>query len=87
MTQWNPVWKVEIDGVSYTNAVLANLAIRSGRTNIYEQAQAGYANIQLIDLDQSTIPVSVNSSIAIEIKDNERTYHALGIQMKLRSQP
>lgn len=74
MTQWNPIWKVEIDGISYTNAVLANLAIRSGRTNIYEQAQAGYANIQLIDLDQSTIPVSVNSSISIEVKDTSGVF-------------
>jgi hypothetical protein len=74
MTQWNPVWKVEIDGVSYTNAILANLAIRSGRTNIYEQAQAGYANIQLIDLDQTTIPVSINSSISIEVQDTSGTY-------------
>jgi hypothetical protein len=74
MTQWNPIWRVEIDGVSYTNAVLANLAIRSGRTNIYEQAQAGYANIQLIDLAQSTIPVSINSSISIEVQDTSGTY-------------
>jgi hypothetical protein len=74
MTQWNPIWKVEIDGVSYTNAVLANLAIRSGRTNIYEQAQAGYANIQLIDLAQATIPVSINSSISIEVQDTSGTY-------------
>ena len=74
MTQWNPIWKVEIDGVAYTNAILSNLAIRSGRTNIYEQAQAGYANIQLIDLDQSTIPVSINSSLSIEIKDTSGTY-------------
>ncbi len=69
MTQWNPVWQVQIDGVSYTNAVLANLSIRTGRTNIYEQAQAGYANIQLIDLDQATIPVSINSSLSIEVQD------------------
>jgi hypothetical protein len=74
MTQWNPIWKVEIDGVAYTNAVLANLAIRSGRSNIYEQAQAGYANIQLIDLDQSTIPVSINSSISIEVQDTSGIY-------------
>ena len=74
MTQWNPVWRVEIDGVPYTNAVLANLTIRSGRTNIYEQAQAGYTNIQLIDLNQATIPVSVNSSISIEVQDTSGTY-------------
>ena len=74
MTQWNPVWKVEIDGVSYTDAVLANLTIRTGRNNIYEQAQAGYANIQLIDLAQETIPVSINSSMSIEVQDTSGTY-------------
>jgi hypothetical protein len=74
MTQWNPVWKVEIDGVAYTDAILANLAIRTGRTNIYEQAQAGYANIQLIDLNQATIPVSINSSLSIEVQDTSGTY-------------
>ena len=74
MTQWNPIWNVEIDGVSYTNAILANLTIRSGRTNIYEQAQAGYVNLELIDVNQSAIPVSINSSISVEIKDSTGTF-------------
>lgn len=74
MTQWTPIWRVEIDGTSYTNAILANLTIRSGRTNIYEQAQAGYCAIEVIDLNQSTIPVSVNSNISIEIQDTSGTY-------------
>jgi hypothetical protein len=74
MTQWNPVWLVEIDGVEYTDAVLANLTIRSGRTNIYEQAQAGYVNLQLIDISQSTIPVSINSTISVRIKDTSNAF-------------
>jgi hypothetical protein len=74
MTLWNPVWKVEIDGVEYTDAILANLRIRSGRTNIYEQAQAGYVNIQLIDLNQATIPVSVNSTISIQVKNSANVF-------------
>jgi hypothetical protein len=69
MTQWSPIWKVTIDGTEYTNAVLANLVIRSGRTNIYEQAQAGYTNIQLIDVNQTAIPVEINSTISIQVKD------------------
>jgi hypothetical protein len=74
VTQWNPVWLVEIDGVEYTNAVLANLTIRSGRTNIYEQARAGYVNLQLIDIAQSTVPVSINSTISVRIKDTSNNY-------------
>ena len=77
MTQWNPVWKVEIDGTEYTDAVLANLVIRSGRTNIYEQAQAGYVNLQLIDLAQTTIPVAINSTISVSIKDTSNTFVAI----------
>jgi predicted amino acid-binding ACT domain protein len=77
MTQWNPVWKVEIDGVEYTDAILANLSIRSGRTNIYEQAQAGYVNIQLLDVSQSIIPVSINSTISVSIKDTSNTFVAI----------
>jgi len=77
MTQWSPVWKVEIDGVAYTTAVLANLSISSGRTNIYEQAQAGYVNIQLLDVSQTTIPVSINSTIGVSIKDTSGAYVAI----------
>ena len=69
MTAWSPVWKVEIDGVAYTTAVLANLSITSGRRNIYEQAQAGYVNVQLLDVNQSIIPVAINSTISVSIKD------------------
>jgi hypothetical protein len=74
MTQWQPIWNVTIDGISYTNAVLANLVIRSGRTNIYEQAQAGYVSLQLIDVDQTTIPVNVNSTISVQVKDSTGTF-------------
>ena len=74
MTQWTPIWKVEIDGIEYTSAILANLTIRSGRTNIYEQAQAGYVNIQLLDVDQSAIPVAINSTLGVSIQDTSGTY-------------
>lgn len=74
MTQWSPVWKVTIDGIEYTSAVLANLSIRSGRTNIYEQAQAGYVNIQLIDVNQTAIPVEINSNITIQVQDTSATF-------------
>jgi hypothetical protein len=54
--------------------VLANLTIRSGRTNIYEQAQAGYVNLQLLDVSQTAIPVSINSTISVQIKDTSNTF-------------
>ena len=77
MTQWSPVWNVEIDGVSYTDAVLANLTIRTGRTNIYEQPQAGYVNLQLLDVNQTAIPVSINSTVSVSVEDSTGTAQVL----------
>jgi len=74
MTVFNPVWKVIINGVQYQSAVLANLTITSGRTNIYEQAQAGYINIELINLDQSNVLVEINDSLTVELQDSTSTY-------------
>lgn len=74
MTQWSPVWKVEIDGTEYTSAVLANLVIRSGRSNIYEQSQAGYTNIQLIDVNQTALPVNINSTLSVSVKNSSNTF-------------
>lgn len=74
MTQWSPVWKVELDGVEYTTAVLANLTIRSGRTNIYEQAQAGYVNLELLDVNEAIVPVNINSTISVSVKDTAGVY-------------
>jgi hypothetical protein len=70
MSQFNPVWRVRIGGINYTNYVLANLTITSGRTNIYEQANAGYVNLQLINLDQSIIDIEINDAVSIELQDS-----------------
>ena len=74
MSQWDPIWRVKIDGVAYTTAILANLSINAGRRTIYEQSQAGYISIDLIETTQSTIPVQINSTISVEIQDTSATW-------------
>ena len=74
MTQWSPIWDVSINGVSYTTVTLANLSITSGRSNIYIQAQAGYATITLINLDGSAVTPTINDTLAIQVKDTSATY-------------
>jgi hypothetical protein len=74
MTLFNPVWRVTIGGVQYQTAILANLTITSGRTNIYEQAQAGYTNLEIINLDQSNVAIQINDSITIELQDSTATF-------------
>jgi hypothetical protein len=74
MTVFNPIYKVIIDGVEYQSSILANLTITSGRNNIYEQAQAGYINIELINLDQSNVAIGINSSLTVELQDSTAAY-------------
>jgi hypothetical protein len=74
MTVWNPVWAVSINGVSYADSVLANLKITSGRTNIYEQAQAGYCNLQLLIFDQANVAININDSVTVSLQDSTATF-------------
>ena len=74
MTVWKPIWQLKIDGVDYTNLILSNLTITSGRTDIYSQAQAGYCNIELINLDQTNYQFEINQSVTISVKDSTNTF-------------
>jgi len=74
MSIFNPVWRVTIGGVQYQTSILSNLTITSGRTNIYEQAQAGYINIELINLDQSNVLIEINDALSIELEDSTATF-------------
>ena len=70
MSDFKPIWQVTIDGVNYTNYILSDLTITSGRTNIYEQPYAGYCNLTLINLDQSQVAIDITDSITISVQDS-----------------
>jgi len=74
VTLFNPIWRVKINGIEYQSAVLANLTISSGRTNIYEQANAGYINLEIINLDQSNVAIGINDAITIELQDSTAAF-------------
>lgn len=74
MTLWNPIWQLTINGISYENYVLANLTATSGRSNIYEQAQAGYCNLQIYNVTQSQVIININDSVGISIQDSTGTF-------------
>jgi hypothetical protein len=65
---------VIIGGTTFTNYALANLTITTGRTNIYEQANAGYVNLELINLDQSIVDIEINDAVTIELQDSTATF-------------
>lgn len=75
MTQFTPEWSLTINGGGdYTNLTLANLTITSGRTDIYSQPVAGYASMEIINLDLSAIVIDVNDQVSIKVKDSTGTF-------------
>ena len=74
MTIFNPVWRVTIGGVQYQTAILSNLTISRGLRNIYEQAQAGYTNLEIVNLNQANVPIEINDSITIELQNSTATF-------------
>ena len=65
---------MKIAGVDVTDSVLASLNITSGRTNIYEQAQAGYCSITLIVFNQAAIDYEINDTLSVEVQDTSAVY-------------
>jgi hypothetical protein len=74
MTQWTPEWQLQINGVDYTNITLSTLTVVSGRTDIYSQPRAGYASIEIINLDLTPITIDVNDGLSIKVKDSTGTF-------------
>jgi hypothetical protein len=74
MTQWTPEWQLQINGVDYTNITLSTLTIVSGRTDIYSQPRAGYASIEILNLNLTPITIDVNDGLSIKVKNSSGTY-------------
>lgn len=69
MTAWTPEYRILINGTNATNLVLVGFTITSGRTNVNSQAQAGYANLQVINKDNQTFTWNINTAISVQIKN------------------
>lgn len=74
MSNFTPVWRLKIDSVEYTDLILSNLTVSSGRTDIYQQPIAGYVNLTVINLDQSDLGFTVSQSVSIELQDSTATF-------------
>jgi hypothetical protein len=70
MSEFSPVWRLKINSVEYTDLILANLTITSGRTDIYQQPVAGYVNLTVINLDESDPGFQVSQSVSVELQDS-----------------
>jgi hypothetical protein len=66
---WEPQATVTINGVDYSGKTLNGLSVTFGRTTIWEQARAGFANVEIINLNDTAEPFALNHSIVIKVKN------------------
>jgi len=74
MTAYTPDFKVLIDSVELSNITIADLTITSGRTDIYQQPVAGYCQLQLLNLNNSSYDFTVGTGLTVEVTNSVGTY-------------
>ena len=74
MTQFTPEWKLTIAGVDYTDAAISEISHESGRTDIYQQPNPGYIQIDLVALNNQTYNIQVNDGLSLQVKDSSGSY-------------
>jgi hypothetical protein len=74
MTVYTPSYKVLVDGLEVTDVTIANLTVTSGRTDINVQPLAGYCQLQLMNLDNSSYNFTVGTGLAVEVTNSSGTY-------------
>lgn len=71
MTIWTPEWSLTVNGdADYKSVTLADVAITSGRTDIYSQATAGYAAFTILNFDEQQVTIGLNDQVTIKVKDS-----------------
>jgi hypothetical protein len=74
MTAYTPTYKVLVNSVEITDVTIANLTITSGRTDINSQPIAGYCQLQLMNLNNSSYDFTVGTGITVEVTNSVGTY-------------
>jgi hypothetical protein len=74
MTAYTPDYKILINSVELTSITIADLTITSGRTDIYQQPVAGYCQLTLLNLDNSSYNFTVGTGITVEVTNSVGTY-------------
>lgn len=64
---------VSINGTNYTSDTLNGVSINYGRADIWEQARAGYATIQIINTTDAALSIALNDSVVIQVDDSSGT--------------
>jgi hypothetical protein len=74
MSQFTPEWQLSINGVDYTNVAISDISHEAGRTDIYQQPNPGYIQIDLVALSNETYNFEVNDGLSLQIKDSSGSF-------------
>jgi len=74
MTAWSPVWKLTVAGTDYTNIAISDIQHESGRTDIYQQPNPSFMQINLVALSGQTLPFALNDSLVLQVKNTSGSY-------------
>ena len=64
---------VTIGGIDYTGRTVGSVSVRRGRRTVYERPAAGFATIELIDVDAGSLGFDVGERIVIRMEDTTGT--------------
>jgi hypothetical protein len=73
MTIYDPVYKIEINGIEYTDAVLNEGIITKGRNDIFSETLTSYINLELLVLDNTLDPIELKDLVTIKVEDSTAT--------------
>jgi hypothetical protein len=74
MTAWSPVWKLTVAGTEYTNITISDISHQAGRTDIYQQPNPSYMQINFVALSGQTLPFDINDSLVLQVKNTSGTF-------------
>jgi hypothetical protein len=72
MSTWLPEWKIIVGTTVYDNVLSVNMA--TGRDDIDLQCNAGYARMEIVNLDNSAFDIDVTDSLTLELKNSAGVY-------------
>ena len=72
MSTWLPEWKIIVGTTVYDNVLSVNMA--TGRDDIDLQCNAGYARMEIVNLNNTAFDIDVTDSLTLELKNSAGVY-------------
>lgn len=77
MSNFDPQWKLTINGVDYTDVAISDISHQAGRDDIYLQPNPSYIEMSLVSLNNQNYSFAINDALALQIKDSTNTYRTI----------